>query len=337
MENEMMGKQEKNRESAMKIMEALSGVDLALLERSDVKVRRKKPVWQYGRTWAAVACVAVVGVLTWRGYNLMDGEAPGNYSGGAMQISSASGTDEKINGEHVSATEMLTGGSDIPEADGVSSYNSAENSGKGNGLPSENQEGLSPSMAPNGSHENSENQDGSTISDSVSEACGIKLQNQKENLTEEEARKKDILGAYIPDSIPKGYKFESSSWYEDKQLLTIMWCKGMDDISFFIQQTEECDTVDIQKPETYDVRLYEIPFGQTVPKEYRTVFDNPVFSWEDFSVEVLESRMYTVEDRGDTNTPRGNFSILFPDGVIVKFTGKATVNQIWEMFQSLGL
>ena len=47
--------------------------------------------------------------------------------------------------------------------------------------------------------------------------------------------------------------------------------------------------------------------------------------------------MRTVEDSGDTITPRGNFGILFTDNYLVEFQGKATINQVWEMFESLGL
>ena len=119
--------------------------------------------------------------------------------------------------------------------------------------------------------------------------------------------------------------------------MSISWSRGLDAIQVFMEQTEDCDTVDINAPERYDERLYEVPYGESVPEEYREDFENPVFAWEDFSREVIESRMRSYEDSGDTDTPRGNFGILFPDGVLLRFYGRGTVEQIWDMIQSLGL
>lgn len=47
--------------------------------------------------------------------------------------------------------------------------------------------------------------------------------------------------------------------------------------------------------------------------------------------------MCVYGDAGDTDTPRGDFSILFSDGILVRFSGEGTAEQIWEMFSSMGL
>ena len=111
----------------------------------------------------------------------------------------------------------------------------------------------------------------------------------------------------------------------------------MDYIMLSLRRTEEdVATVDIDKPETYDQRLYEIPFGETVPGEYREVFDDPVFAWEDLDLEIIRSRMLVFEDRGDTAVPRGNFRVLYPDGMLLGFNGRGTAEEIWEMLGFLG-
>ena len=46
--------------------------------------------------------------------------------------------------------------------------------------------------------------------------------------------------------------------------------------------------------------------------------------------------MKSYDDAGDTDTPRGNFSVLYPDGVVVRFNGRGTAQEIWEMFCSMG-
>ena len=57
---------------------------------------------------------------------------------------------------------------------------------------------------------------------------------------------------------------------------------------------------------------------------------------KDFSLEIVESRMKAYEDSGDTATPRGNFKVLYPDGVLVSFNGRGTAQEIWDMFCSMG-
>ena len=61
----------------------------------------------------------------------------------------------------------------------------------------------------------------------------------------------------------------------------------------------------------------------------------PVFAREDFSLEMIESRMISYSDSGDTDTPRGNFRVLGSGGVLVQFSGRGTAEEIWEMFCSM--
>ena len=162
---------------------------------------------------------------------------------------------------------------------------------------------------------------------------------QAQKLTEAEARGTEVLGSYVPTVLPKGYGFESASRNLDRQEenLTLCWSRGMDSILLGIEKPDSApDTVDIARAETYDVRLYEIPYGETVPEEYREIFQDPVFAIEDLSLEIIRSRVASYQDRGDTATPRGNFRVLYPDGVLVRFNGRGTPEEIWEMFCSMG-
>ena len=347
--------QNRNHESALKIMESLSGVDTMLLERSEAVRRRKKPLWQYGRAWAAVVCAAVVGILTWRNYHFMNGTDGNAFSSsrnsevGAVQISSTSSDGIEGEGEDV----LSSAPADNAGGWGDGSLSAAPNGagGQGGSSPSAAPNGAggqgesSPSAAPEGkegqevgSSSAASNEDGSQDRDAIGsqEACGVPL-NPAEKLTEAEARSKEPFCGYIPSRVPEGYGFEAAYWYEESGQLSISWSRGLDAIQVFMERTEDCDTVDINAPERYDERLYEVPYGESVPEEYREDFENPVFAWEDFSREVIESRMRSYEDSGDTDTPRGNFSILFPDGILLRFYGRGTAEQIWDMIQSLGL
>ena len=77
--------------------------------------------------------------------------------------------------------------------------------------------------------------------------------------------------------------------------------------------------------------LYDIPYAETVPEEYRVCFDNPIFMQKDISLDLVQSRMKVVADAGDTGTPRGNFSIIYPEGILLDFNGDGTAEEIWEM------
>lgn len=205
--------------------------------------------------------------------------------------------------------------------------------GSSGGSPSQ---GSAPSSGvPESSPDVSDGTGNKTDGTIVDEACGLPSATW-ENLTEEEARGMET-GQYLPTDLPRGYSFESAAWYAENGILHAGWKNGMDYIEISISRPEgDMETVDVGLPETYDVHLYEIPYGESVPEEYREVFSNPVFAWEDMSLEIVKCRMASRQDRGDTATPRGNFAVLYSDGVLVRFTGRGSAEQIWEMFCSMG-
>lgn len=174
------------------------------------------------------------------------------------------------------------------------------------------------------------------------------LKEPYEEITEKEARAMEVLGSYIPTAVPAGYRFESagrSTSENSAEELYVLWTKGMDDIHVVITDyymvvkkdsgEENLNIADPLKPETYDEHLYEIPYADTVPSEYRAVFDNPVFHISDFSLDIVKARMKSYDDSGDTGTPRGNFSVLYDNGILVRFNGDGTPEDIWAMFQSI--
>ncbi len=341
-----INEERKVQEQALRILEAMSGVDEGLLERSNATTRRRTPVWQYGGTWAAVVCAVMLGALVWK-QNLLRG----NMSGGMFNGASGSDGDESCQMSIAEANPKDCGDNiNSIQADGVlpSEYSGSQE-GASPSVPTGgegSQNGVSPSVSPGG--EGGQNGVSPSVSSGAAgnqdkaggqfteEFCGDSM-GKVEQLTEEEARAMEILGEYIPNKIPKGYDFESASWSEDEGALSIGWSQGLDDIRLSVKQVKSCDIVDVNRTELYDVGLYDVPYGESVPKEYLEIFNDPVFAWEDMGLEVIQRRMRSYEDSGDTGTPRGNFGILFPDGVLLKFRGDGTAGQIWDMFQSLGL
>ncbi|MCI9188739.1 MAG: hypothetical protein HFH84_03765 [Lachnospiraceae bacterium] len=368
---------------ALRIMEALSGADEELLERSEneraqsistykkrkyVKGRGFQPLWRYARPWAAVLCLAVVGALGWGGYQLIlkvDNPASGgNMNDMAMQLETIE-LDAEGEGalpEEAGAAEYNAEDMAAQKADDSMSQDNGGDFDEGIDANGTNvTEGYSGSQERYGTSGTSQHGSGGTEEKSSETATGMGKEQEsvsKESAAEEsvmidsdgcpavnlnkfteaEARSQEGLGDYIPEKVPQGYSFESAFSNADGQEanLTLTWSKGMDSIMWSVEEVAEApETVDIDAAETYDERLYEIPYAETVPQEYRQSMDNPTFAWEDFTLETVRSRMISRADRGDTDTPRGNFAVLLPNNIVVRFNGRGTAEEIWEMFDSI--
>lgn len=305
----MNGKQDKY-EEAVRIFEALSSVDEELLERSNTS-RKILPFWRNTKVMAACACFAVmgIGVLTW--FVSMVSVPKGSFDMArtetAFMTEGDGGYKEEAAVEDavVEEAEMEPAEYDADMPETVMTENSV--TGQEDSLT-----GGSAPIAP-----------------------------VETVLTEEELRAVEELGNYVPDVIPPEYPFESGSKAEDGSLYA-RWSRGMDDIVITVawyeaDEESESRIADISQPETYDVHLYEIPYAQTVPEEYGQVFDNPIFLEKDFTYETLSARMKSVADSGDTDTPRGRFSVLYESGVLVSFNGDCEPEAVWQMFESLSL
>lgn len=331
-------------QGALRILEAFSGVDEELVQRSET---RRRPYWVYARAAAACLVLAVVGTVSWKALhmNSASGGAPDsapeiNSSENAVAYSLQGGENDQVAGGDSRSTSPAGG------ASGGSADSAGEDMNDGfadlqkqkiESEPETNESVRSDEQQEVGAAGNGENKQDSEIENDENvmiESCGVPTDPRKE-LTQKEARSEAVFGAYIPETLPAGYLFENA-WSSDEGL-TVSWTRGMDYIMISVSAAvpEDVVTADPEKPETYDERLYEIPYAETVPKEYHEVFQDPVFAAEDLSLEVVSSRMKSVKDAGDTNTPRGMFSVLYPEGILVRFNGRGTAEEIWDMFCSV--
>lgn len=383
---------------AMRLMEALSGVDEVLLKRCGWDVRsseesndrindsvvgdgvvsssidqsvsstvgtdsgnrkagsrsrKRKPLWQYTKAWAAVICLAVVGTLSWGGYkltNMVNDKGAAGSAGNDAALPEAvditaqdigeqqaeGGAEEQIRMPSSMAEENSS--SEDPPLNDLNAAKDKENAmQEADGMTSGSADFSGGENMPEVENKVMNQEEKSTDTMIDTESC-LRLNAIK--LTEEAARDVDSLGGYLPTKLPQGYRFESAYSNQDVQEenLNMTWTRGMDSIMISITLPADLPaTVDVNQPETYDERLYEIPFAETVPEEYRASVDNPVFAWEDMSLEIVRSRMMAREDQGDTNTPRGNFTVLYSDGVVLRFSGRGTAEEIWEMLCSCGM
>lgn len=317
-------------EEAMRIMEALSGVDEELLARCEaagmagtgegaedswkstadslkdvgrLTGRKRKQqgsrLWRYLSRCAAVLALAAVGAASWSGLRVMrDATVNESASGGSPE---AAVMDFAFNSEleEGSADNMISesklAGKDMREgADGAVPMPAATNSGtndtNGMGSAGDVSYGL----------------DDTGHLDAIKEELSVgRVTSAARMLTEDEARQTDLLGSYVPTSLPAGYAFKSAQYDEATGRLTIRWGKGTDEIMLSFEQVDSDN------------------------------FSDPVFAKDDFSLEIVRSCVLSYSgDSGDTSTPRGQFSVLY-DGVLVYFNGRGTPEEIWEMFASI--
>lgn len=344
-----MSREEQKLSGAMRLFEALSGVDEELLAKADGEMQEtvtheKKKIFAFSgskvRLAASLAAAAslflVVGAV-WTGAPMLNGKKSAETAVMTMEelvsdsITGGTGNDaealadevvEEIAEEQEAAVEE--------EADtGDRKYNFAEKE-------SQKHTQLNDSKTDNIENKNQLVREEGAITECV----GSMAPDDRAELSEAQARAVEVLGAYIPVNLPKGYVWETAKGAVNAETgayesIFLCWTKGMDSIMITISMADVGSIVvtDITQKEAYDVSLYDIPYAETVPEEYRVCFDNPVFAWEDMNLELVQSRMKVVADAGDTDTPRGNFSIIYPEGILLYFNGDGTAEEIWEMLR----
>ena len=75
--------------------------------------------------------------------------------------------------------------------------------------------------------------------------------------------------------------------------LRLCWSRGSNTISVCINRMAEVPAsqfADLQEPASYDLRLYPIPRGDSIPDLYWDSIQDPVFRAEDVTQALLEAR-----------------------------------------------
>ena len=151
-----------------------------------------------------------------------------------------------------------------------------------------------------------------------------------------QARGEEAYAPYLPTADVPGYGdfYGCLSYQEgDHSYLFVRWSRGYDDVEVDVRLPEGGETdkpVDISNPASYDTRLYEIPWGSTVPQEYQADFYLPYFRAEDMSLAVVEARG-TQKDTGGLSY---RFGVIYENGVVVEYhCSGLTAAQVWAMVE----
>lgn len=155
----------------------------------------------------------------------------------------------------------------------------------------------------------------------------------------EEARQEADFAPYLPASAPAGYgEFDGKLSYQEgvRNTLFLRWSRGLADVTVRVSLPEggapEEEPVDVNTPAAYDVRLYSIPWCDSVPEEYRNSVSSPTFRAQDMTREVIAARSLSYQDAGDIDGPRINFTIRYSDGTEAEYTSKGlSEDALWAM------
>lgn len=183
--------------------------------------------------------------------------------------------------------------------------------------------------------------DGGLYLDHLAENENIPAWREEEFSTLAQARQEADFAPYLPASEPEGYSayagnkefYGRLSYQEGRQnMLFVRWSRGYDNVEVCVYRDGyySCNLVSPDQPEAYDLRLYEIPWCDSVPEQYRETVDRPAFRAEDMSLAIVEAR----GREHDTGGMTWSFDVLHPDGTVVSYRCDGlTARQVWEMVE----
>ena len=159
---------------------------------------------------------------------------------------------------------------------------------------------------------------------------------EEEFSTLAQARQEMDFAPYLPQSAPiSDYgEFYGRLSFQDgiQNMLFVRWSKGYDNVEVCVYRDgyHSYHLVDPDEPESYDLRLYSIPWCDSVPEEYRETVDHPAFKAEDMSLAVVEARGREHDTGGMTYS----FDVLHSDGTLVSYRCDGmTAQQVWALVE----
>ena len=158
-----------------------------------------------------------------------------------------------------------------------------------------------------------------------------------DSLTLEEACTDGDFGKFVPQELPKGYIFESISRMVNQEynLMNISLTNGKDIFHWRISKIKEDEKVritSVDEVKNYDLNQYAYPWIDAVPEERREIVMNPIFNIDGLSLDVVNSRIYKVEDVEDLSM---NFSVLYDEILVEVYTETIGAEELFNMLVAI--
>lgn len=328
-------------DQAMKLFEALSGVDEELLERcNDQKVNRKNITvhrwfWRYGRTMAACICLIVVGAAAWSGYRLVMGSWGSANSSGSGQSMNTSPAELSDMAQSVAVMDegsdgYRNTGSDDTTAE-VSMGSTTETAGEGarqevgtgriesementaaveaaTQTPGQSQMEANKTNDTGSSGDSYDSHAESTIAERMAELLKREsaLSDSRQMISWGEACSLEPFAGYLPTALPAGYEAFSarqSALPDEWNNVIFKWSDGEHILSLNMTQGEVMTREEIDRRDGVN----EYP-AEEIRKEL-------------ISGAQLDGHIY--------------FTLYYADGMRIDFDGYITVDEMWEIVESV--
>ncbi|MDR0948394.1 MAG: hypothetical protein LBM69_02605 [Lachnospiraceae bacterium] len=174
------------------------------------------------------------------------------------------------------------------------------------------------------------------------EADGIPIPKLRDDgVTLSEAMADPDFGKYIPTSEPSGFDYESGRRFINQNTddLSIHWTKNYNYLTWCVSAMNESlqtNVTSVSERENYDLSLYPIPTSQSVPDERREIVTNPIFQYDEMTLDTVYARArYIDDDAGDEPGYRINFNVLIDDALIQISAKGLAPEDIWAILQSI--
>ena len=152
----------------------------------------------------------------------------------------------------------------------------------------------------------------------------------------DKALEETAFAPYLPAKAPVSGEFHGDLNYHEgaRNILSVTWTRNYDNVTVSVSLPESNSDaptpVDINVPESYDTRLYEIPWCDSVPEEYQLDFYSVTFRAQDMSLEAVEARQ-TGHDTGGVSF---HFKVLHENGVLVSYSCDGmTAREVWQLVE----
>lgn len=154
-------------------------------------------------------------------------------------------------------------------------------------------------------------------------------------LTQAEALDDPDFGPYMLNTIPAGFTEESIRRYKDQNLdyLSGLWTRGYDSLGWKVSYFSEDDAArltSVEDTENYDLSLYPIPRADSVPEELWAIVNDPIFDADELTLDAVYARAYKINDAGDTDGWRMDFSVKYGNILVYVNTKGVTPEWVYE-------